>query len=266
VSFIPGLSISPLTFAAQLFCVHRVRTSFVRNPSCPTPARLDVLAIHPYTLAATPTKHAYHYDDVLIADVGKLSTLVRTADRLRTVGGARHHRLWVTEWSWFTYPPNTCVGDRWQTAARYVSWGMYEMWRAGVQLVSWLGVRDPQLSQNCSQPIFTPGGALYAADGRAKPSLRAFSFPFIASVHAGRGFAWGRVPLSKRVRVVVQRRAGRRWIVVARVRTASDGTFSARFPASGKGVFRAVVARGPVSLPYNSTPIPPRRTHAFSSG
>ncbi len=43
--------------------------------------------------------------------MGKVSAVVRAADRLRTVGGAGHHGIWVTEWGWFTNPPNRCVGD-----------------------------------------------------------------------------------------------------------------------------------------------------------
>jgi hypothetical protein len=266
VSFLPGRSVSPLKLAAQLLCLHRVGTRFLRNRTCPDPARFDVLAIHPYTLAATPTKHAYHYDDVLVGDMGKVSALIRAADRLHTVGGPRHHGIWVTEWSWFTKPPNECVGDRWARAARYVAWSMYEMWRAGVTLVTWLGVRDPALTEYCSTPSFTVGGGLYASDGRPKPMLRAFAFPFVAGVDAGSGFAWGRVPVSGRVVVVVLRRAGRRWVLVIRATAASDGTFYVRFGARGAGVYRASVVDGPVSVPYNSTPIPPRRTHAFYSG
>ncbi len=121
VSFITGgpqagRSTSPLAFAAQLFCLQRAGTGYHRAPSCPRRANFDVFAIHPYTLAATPTKHAYHYDDVLVGDMDKVSAIVRAADRLRTVGGPRRHAIWVTEWGWFTNPPNQCVGDTWMTA------------------------------------------------------------------------------------------------------------------------------------------------------
>ena len=178
-----------------------------RSPVSPAPgplesyaAHFDAFAIHPYSLAATPTKHAYRYDDVLVGDMGKVSTLTRAVDRLHTAAGAVHHQIWVTEWSWFTNPPNKCVGDTWQTAARYVAWGMYEMWHAGVGLVTWFTARDLPLTQYCVTATFTNGGALYASDGRAKPTLRAFAFPFVVGVGAGRGFAWGRVPLSRTVR------------------------------------------------------------------
>ncbi len=256
-------SISPLKFAAQLFCLHRRGTSFFRDKSCPIRARFDVLAIHPYTLAATPTEHAYRYDDVFVADMGKLQGLLSATDRLRTTFPRGGHEIWVTEWSWFTNPPNNCFGDRWPTAARYVAWGMYEMWRAGVKMIIWLQVADLPNVQACIEPDFLPGGALYASDGQAKPTLTAFAFPFVAGVQSGRRFAWGRVPVSRSVSVVVQRRAGRRWVSITRTRTASDGTFYVRFAARGNAIYRATVPNGPASLPYNSKPIPPRRTHRF---
>src|SRR5437763_15091836 len=70
VGFIRGLSISPLALAAQLFCLHRVGTKFLRNRARPDAAHLDAFANHPYSLPATPTQHPYGYDDVLAAATG----------------------------------------------------------------------------------------------------------------------------------------------------------------------------------------------------
>jgi hypothetical protein len=68
------------------------------------------------------------------------------------------------------------------------------------------------------------------------------------------------------VRVVVQRSVGGRWRTVAGTRSGSDGVFLARFGARGNGVYRATVAGGPVSLPYNSRPIPPIMTRQINFG
>ncbi|MGI8904001.1 MAG: hypothetical protein ACR2IP_10165 [Solirubrobacteraceae bacterium] len=265
VSFAPPLSISPLKFAADLMCLRRVGATFVRNSSCPHPAHFDVLAMHPYTLAATPTKHAYHYDDVLIGDIGKINSVVRAADTLHTIAPRSRHRIWVTEWSWFTNPPNKTVGDSYSTAARYTAYSMYEMWHSGVSLIIWFTARDPQQTSRDS-PNFVNGGALYSSAGRPKPTLQAFAFPVVASVAHGRGFVWGRAPVSQAVRVVVERASGRGWKQIANVRTGADGIFLTRFQAGTNGRYRARVEHGPVSLAYDSTPIPPRRTHLFYSG
>ncbi len=152
VSFIKNVSISPLKFAADLMCLRRVGTHFVKAGSCPSKAHFDVLAMHPYSLLATPTKHAYAYDDVLIADMGKLTTLLHAARQLHTVAAGSRFGLWVTEFSWFTNPPDKEVGDAPMVSARYTAYSMYEMWRAGASLVTWFLARDSksrgsQLSQ-----------------------------------------------------------------------------------------------------------------------
>jgi hypothetical protein len=188
--------------------------------------------------------------------MGKVGLLVRTADRFHTTAQRIHHQLWVTEFSWMTNPPDPELGDADATAARYVAYSLYEMWRAGASLVVWQQVLD-------SPTAAFLGGGLYFESGQPKETLSAFAFPFIASVSRGKGFAWGRVPVSHRVRVLVQRAVGSRWASVASLESDRHGIFTARFPASQNGLYRAQVPGGPTSLAYDSVPIPPRRTHAL---
>ena len=263
VSYLGSLSMSPLAFAAQLMCLDRVGTQFVRAPSCPEQARFDVLSIHPYALAATPTKHAYNYDDVLMGDLGKVDALLKAADTLHTVYPSEHHGLWVTEWSWFTNPPNTQVGDSPATAARYTAYSMYEMWKAAVSVVIWFQIRDAPHGVGTG---VVAGGGLYDSAGQPKPIMGAFVFPFVAGVSGRTGFGWGRAPVPAGQRVDVEREAGHRWLRVASTMTRSDGTFYVTFAASGNANYRAQVEQGPTSQTYNSTPIPPKRTHLFNSG
>ena len=258
-------SISPLKFAARLMCLRRVGVRFLRNRACPQRARFDIFAIHPYTLAATPTKHAYHYDDILIGDVAKIATAVKSADRLHTVAPRTRHPIWATEWGWFTNPPDKVVGDAWSTAGRYVAFSLYEMWGAGISMITWLTVQDPDIKAS-NVPVFTLGGGLYDKRGRAKPSLRAFEFPFVALIRRGWTSVWGRAPVSRQAMVVVQRRGRRGWLRVASARTGTDGVFTARFSARRNGVYRARLSTGLSSLAYDSHPIPPRRTHLAYSG
>jgi hypothetical protein len=258
-------SVSPLKFAADLLCLRRMGTRFVRSRSCPGQAHFDVFAMHPYTLAATPTKHAYHYDDVLIGDLGKISSVVGAADRLHTAAPRIRHKIWVTEWGWFSNPPNKDFGDSNSTAARYVAYSMYEMWRSGVSLVIWLFVADAPAGTPANIFFFN-GGGLYRNSGQPKLALRAFAFPVVAGVQRGRGFVWGRAPVSRRVQVAVERAEGPSWKRVATIPTGPDGVFYVKFRARGNGRYRARVVNGAVSLTYDSTPIPPRRTHLFYSG
>lgn len=256
VSPVPG-STPPLDFGAALLCLQRVGTGFSASRSCRQRARFDVFAMHPYSLASTPTKHAYKPGDVLVGDMGKVGALVHTADRLHTAAPGIRHKIWVTEFAWLTNPPNAQLGDSDAVAARYVAYSMYEIWNSGVSLVIWQTVLDEPGNGFV-------GGGLYWSSGHPKPTLQTFAFPTVASVSGGRGFVWGRVPGPRPVDVVVQRALGNQWRTVATLRTGSDGVFSTRFPASGNGFYRAHVIGGPTSLVYDSRPIPPKRTHAFT--
>ncbi len=89
------------------------------------------------------------------------------------------------------------------------------------------------------------GGGLETVTGAPKKMMSAFGFPVIASVARGRGYVWGRAPVTRRVAVVVQRSVHGRWMRVAAVRSGADGVFQARFGATGNGTYRATVARGP---------------------
>jgi hypothetical protein len=252
-------SISPLKFAAEVLCLRRVGPSFVRHGPCPVKAHLDALAEHPYAFASSPTKHAYQYDDLLLADMSKLRTLLDTAKRLHTIRGS-NQQLWATEFVWPTNPPNTVLGDSPAKAARFVAYGMYELWSAGVSTVIYAALRD---SASATDPTLS-GTGLLTADGTPKLTLRAFAFPFIASVSRKGGYAWGRVPVSHSVKVFVQHQRGGRWRTVKSVRTGRDGVFTAKFPARGNGTYRAQVAHGQLSLPYFSAKIPGKRLHLAS--
>jgi hypothetical protein len=150
-------------------------------------------------------------------------------------------------------------------AARYVAYSMYEMWRAGVSLVSWYTLEDYPARLANGSTVET-GAGLETTSGARKPMMSAVGFPVIASVAHGQGYVWGRAPEARRVTVRIQVRAGRRWVRVTTARSGADGVFQARFAASGNGVYRASVSGGPSSLGYDSRPIPAKRTHLFNSG
>jgi hypothetical protein len=251
VSSVPG-SIPALDFGAQLMCLRAVGAGFRPDRSCRQRTQFDALDVHPYSLAASPTKHAYKRGDVLVADIGRVGALVHAA---------HHRQIWATEFSWVTNPPNSYLGDSPPNAARYVAYSMYEMWKAGVSLVLWEQLED--VAGNPRDTSQMVGAGLYTASGRPKLTLQAFAFPFVAGVGGGRGFGWGRVPTSRPVTVLIQRSTRGGWPTMARVRTASDGTFYRTFAASGNGIYRARVQAGATSLPYDSKPIPPARLHAF---
>ena len=262
--FVAHQVMSPLKFAARLMCLTRVRTHYVRA-ACPVQAHFDAFSIHPYSLASTPTLHAFLYDDTLVADMGKVRALLRAAEKLHTTQPHIPYALWVSEWSWFSNPPDELIGDPDRTAARYTAYGLYEMWKAGTNLVIWLKVLYPP-GTVASATTLVYGGALYGINGLPTLKLRAFEFPVVASVNGSHGFVWGRAPVTRRTKVFVQHLVGRRWQTIASVRTGRDGIFEMHFKARHNGFYRARVRHGRVSLAYNSRSIPPKRIHACASG
>jgi hypothetical protein len=247
-------AVAPLRFASQLLCLRQAGRRFVRIRGC-RPARFDAVAHHPYTLAVTPTDPGAGFGDILVADLAKLRALIDVANRLHTIGRGPHP-LWITEWGWITNPPDAKIGDPYGVAARYIAYSMYEMWRARSSLIIWQGIRD-------ETPAYLAGGGLETPDGRPKPSLRAFSFPFVALERGRHGLAWGRVPSARSVRVKIEVREGRQWRPVGRATSSGAGVFWAHVPIVKGHSYRAVAPGGELSLPYLAVPIPPRATHRF---
>jgi hypothetical protein len=240
----------PLKFAAQMMCLSRVGTRFVPLSGC-SPAPFDIFAEHPYSLGVTPTETVPKqvYDDVRVGDVYKVRKLLNAAARLHTLG-SRRPPFWVTEWGWATNPPDPKEGNSFKVAARFVAYSMYEMWRQGASVIVWQEIHDGTANG-------LPGSGLETKTGKPKPSMQAFTFPFIASVTRHSGFGWGRAPESHAVNVKVQRLSRHGWITVAHTTTSSDGLFKVHFFASHNAIYRARVLHGPKSLAYYSAPIPP---------
>jgi hypothetical protein len=257
----PPRSMSPLTFAAALMCVGGERGRYRAPLPCPVKAAFDAFGFHPYTLGATPTVPSPNPDDMYISDIGRLISLLALADRHHlTLPAKEHQRVWVTEWSLFTDPPLPAFGVADRIAARYVDYSMYLLWHFKIPVVVWFVIQDPPGASTLTLQ-FIPGGGLYWPSGRQKLMGRAFQFPMFASVGRRRAHYWGRVPLRGPVRVVVQRAVPGGWRVIARTRTRPDGVFSIWARPHGQALYRAYVPGGPVSIAYNSRPIPAEATH-----
>jgi hypothetical protein len=127
------------------------------------------------------------------------------------------------------------------------------MWRQGVSTMIWGQLKDYPIKQNSHQ-----GGLYFRGDefrvGGAKPSLRAFQFPFVAFRRERGAYVWGRRPNSKPGRVVIERHARGDWKkvkVIARKR-GKNGLFWARLYLSSwnKGALRARIPGGGASMPF----------------
>ena len=93
----------PVAFDRALFCLRN--NARLTPVSCPDPPHLDALSHHPYGIGG-PLWHALNADDVAVPDVYKLARVLHAAERARHVLPAGAKRLWVTELSWDTSPPD----------------------------------------------------------------------------------------------------------------------------------------------------------------
>ena len=240
-----GHRIMPARFVREMLCLRTLRGRLRATARCPSPARFDVLAHHPYSVGF-PRRPALNADDVSIPDLGKLTKLLRAAER---TGGAlprKRHRLWVTEVSYDSSPPDP-QGVPAARHARYLAEAFYLLWRQGVDTITWFQIRDqlPVPSYAASAQ-----SGIYFADGRAKPAQRAFRFPLVAE-RLGRGTVrvWGRSPVAGSVRI--ERRTAAGWRLARVVRARRHGTFYLRIRVSGSPTLRARVG-GQTSLTWRA--------------
>jgi hypothetical protein len=227
-----GHRIMPARFVREMLCLRQSRRG-LRGRECPTPARFDVLAHHAYSVGF-PRRHAINGDDVSIPDIGKLTRLLRAAERSGGALPRERHRVWVTEISYDSSPPDP-LGVPIARQARYLEEAFYLLWRQGVDTITWFQIRDqlPAPSYAASNQ-----SGIYFDDGQPKPAQRAFRFPLVAE-RAGPGSlrVWGRAPLAGSVRI--ERRTASGWLLVRTVRAAAHGTFLVRIAARGRTRLRA---------------------------
>jgi hypothetical protein len=99
-----GQRVAPALWWRDLFCLSG-RTALKKVHCSGSPAHFDVLAHHPYPIGP-PRRHSPNPDDVVIADMDRLSKPLDAAIRKGTVAPRKRKQLWATEISWDTKPPD----------------------------------------------------------------------------------------------------------------------------------------------------------------
>jgi hypothetical protein len=191
------------------------------------PTSFDVLAHQPYSVGQPSTK-ALNANDVSIPDIGKLTTLLRRAERRGdALPRGLHHPVWVTETGYNTKPPNP-GGIPVATAARWLEQTFYLLWSQGVSVVTQYLIRDEAPIPSYDQ---SSQSGVYYLDGAPKPSLMAFRFPLVGHrANNGHVRAWLRAPVAGRLTVLARR--GGRWTAVITV-SVKPGEIN-DVPVSGK--------------------------------
>jgi hypothetical protein len=225
-----GRRISPLLFARTLYCLSGKK---LKTTSCPDPAHLDAISHHPYSVGG-PRWKAYNADDASVPDVWKVVRVLRRAESTGRVLPTGRKRVWATEISWDSSPPDP-QGVPAATQARWLEESMYVLWSQGVDTMIWYLIQDAAPTPSYAQ---TYQSGVYLRNGTAKPSLTAFRFPFVTERRSKSKLrAWGRALEDGTVSIQVKGRHG--WHTVKRLDGKADGVFMTKLSVKGPAKLRA---------------------------
>jgi hypothetical protein len=211
---------TPVRFYRRLLCVDGTR--------CPQPVRADAFSHHPLSVQ-DPRKLSGQPQDVAISELGRVRHLLAVAHARGTL--ASEPQLEVTELNWDSDPARVSTVKP-ARLARYVSSGLYLLWRQGVTLVSWQFVRDP-ITRAGARPH--PAG-LWRIDQAApadpardvpKEAVRAFAQPFVALRRRGVVRLWGQLRRTGTTQATIEWRRAGRWTPLMRVAVGRDGLLDA---------------------------------------
>src|SRR3954454_874802 len=183
-----GARSRPVEFWQHVLCVKPVKTKskkkgkpakvkYVRTPGCSGPVNFDVFGHHPINnTGGGPLQSGPSRYDASTPDLGRVVSVLRGAEKAGTTNGGKHP-VWVSEFWWDSRPPNP-VGAKLATQARWIEQSLYLFWKAGASVAINFQITDINLRPNVHAG-FQSG--VYFPDGRPKPSLTAFRFPFVAN-------------------------------------------------------------------------------------
>jgi hypothetical protein len=252
-------TIGPLRFMREMLCMSKGPRP---RPTCNQRSHFDIWSHHPYT-SGGPTHHAFNPDDVSLGDLPEMRRLLTAAVGAAHVVSRSRVRFWVTEFSWDTSPPDRRALPL-RLQARWVAQALYVMWRDGIDLVTWLALRDDPYPQMPVQAGLYFRGRSGLRSDRPKPTLTAFRFPFVALRERGAITLWGRTTTARPGTVIVEHRTKGGWRRVAALRANDYGIFSARVRAPTHGSMRArLVSPSATSLPFSLARVPDRFVRPF---
>jgi hypothetical protein len=239
----PDERMAPLTFVRELACVDE-RLQPLKRPECRNFDALpgDGWSHHPYSLELAPWQADPRQDNVRMADLDRLTSLLH---RLHEIGRTRDDLpLYLTESGWQTSPPDptwdVTLADqaRWLPEAEHIARRL-----PSLRSVSQFLVRDlperPGASARVRWRDYQSG--LRFEDGRPKPARASFALGLVAHRAASDRVAfWGlvRPGSGERETAVSVRDPDGRWRVVARPRTRDDGTFDVTVAVDQGSTFR----------------------------
>jgi hypothetical protein len=227
----------PIVFLRTALCLNG---HLRRAKKCKQKAHLDALSAHPLNFFNSPHYKPHNKNDVQVAVFRRVGKVLRAATRARTVRPRGHHALWVTEEGLLSDPPNP-KGVRPKKHARWLEESLYLLWKQGASVVINLQIRDVAYDpHHVPSGQFTTG--IYFHDGKPKPALRAWKFPFVTHRKSKRRVgAWGRAPTSGKLEIQ-QKRHGH-WRTRKRIAVHAGQVFRPSFRLRGTATLRARVGK-----------------------
>ena len=218
------------------------------------PIRATGIAHHPYTKNIAPTRRDRSRESITMANIADLG---RTVDLLaRKTGNVRRGLpVWLTEFGFETRPPDPFSGVPLERQALWNQQGEQIAYRnprvAGLAQFLLRDVAPVRGARRGTKPYwFTYQSGLEFNDGRAKPALNAYVFPFLADPRGGTVDVWGQLrfrpnglPPGAQDTVTIQHSAdgGATWTAVGTVPvTNALGYFSGSIAAPGPGQLRGL--------------------------
>jgi hypothetical protein len=232
---------SPLEFLRKLLCV----SNSGKQTCSKSRIEADIWSTHPYT-SGNPWHHAFDPDDVSFGDLGQWKKLVRGAAHsgrfLNSNQNIRRSiRLWNTEFSWDTKPPDD-QGVPSKLHARWTAEALYRTWSLGIETLFWLQLRDYPVGDFYQSGLYRYKNSTTEV-GAPKLSRTAFRFPFVAYASHGHIKVWGRTPDSNAKTVKIERKTSHGWHVVKSVGASGSGIFKKKWSSGNTtGKYRARLA------------------------
>jgi hypothetical protein len=244
-------SIGPLAYMRSLLCVSKGKHP---HATCTNQIHFDVWSHHPYTFGG-PFGRAKNPDDVELGDLPRMRAVLQAGVRLHHVVSEQPVKFWVTEFGWDTKPPRPHAASP-ALAARWTAEALHQMWLSGVSLVTWFLIDDQPSPSPYQSGLYFHADSL--ANAKAKPTLTAFRFPFVAYLGKKRiTQVWGRDGTSARDVIAIQLRHGTSgtWRSVAQITANANGIFRAtlKLKATKKDWLRATSVGSGNSLAFSLT-------------
>ena len=244
------------------------------------PAHADAWSTHPYT-SGGPTHHAYSPNDVSLGDLGRMHKALVAAIRSGHLKSSHAPiQFWVSEFGWDSKGPDP-GGVPLSLHARWTSEALYRAWRAGVSVFIFHQLRDRPVPGYAYQAgLYFCGAAALTDDStcektttsfdldKAKPALRAATFPFTAFAANGRITIWGRTPSSLAGKtIVIERRTRSGYRRLFTMTSNGVGIFTKRFSSRlTSGFLRArMVSPSMASVPFSLAHIRDRPAKPWGS-